>query len=311
MLANNTLAAVRSPAMAGGQSIGSPVDADQSLGRAWQPDRGIYDVPGRLSRSTTIALIVSPVGLLLISVIRLLIVADYNPATASAIVSSGGYVDTLLGTIIPLVPIFAPYLALLLLFFGRVIAGLLTLLAVAFMSPVLISPTAIHLAGDDWSAVIHRHWLVLIALAVLTVAFAVTLVLELMGLGFGVTVRTLSTVACIALVPFIMRLYPFPLSNEFYTGVLKQPWLPAETISLTSGEAFTGYVLSDNGTWLVALRDGTRTIHYYRSAQVASQQICQITPLPSRQPLIPLFPAHLNAPTRTPPCGAPQAGRGR
>jgi len=102
--------------MAGGQTRVSPADADQPLGRAWQPYRGVYDVPGRLSRSTTIALVASPIGLLLIAVIRLLTVADYNPATAAGIVSSGGYVDTLLGTIIPLVPIFTPYLALLLLF---------------------------------------------------------------------------------------------------------------------------------------------------------------------------------------------------
>lgn len=44
---------------------------------------------------------------------------------------------TLLGTIIPLVPIFAPYLALVLLFFNRVIPAILMLLATAFMSPVV------------------------------------------------------------------------------------------------------------------------------------------------------------------------------
>lgn len=32
------------------------------------------------------------------------------------------------------------------------------------------------------------------------------------------------------------RLYPFPLSNGFYTGLIKQPWLPAEAITLTSGQ---------------------------------------------------------------------------
>jgi hypothetical protein len=134
--------------MAGGQTGAVAADSGQSLGRAWQPYRGVFDLPGRLSRSTTIALIASPIGLLVVSVIRLLIVADYNPATASAIVSSGGYVD-----------------------------------------------------------------------------------------------------------------------------------------------------------------DGTRTIHYYRSAQIASQQICQLTGPPARQPLIPLFPAHLSAPTTTPACAAPVAGR--
>jgi hypothetical protein len=304
------LAAVRSRAMAGGQSGVSAADAGQSPGRAGQPYRGVFDVPGRLSRSATIALIGSPIGLLVVSVIRLLIVADYNPATALAIVSSGGYVDTLLGTIVPLVPIFTPYLALLLLFFNRVIPGLLTLLAAAFMSPVVLTrPEAVHLPGDDWSLITHRNVLVLIVLVLLAAVFAVLLALEFMGLGFGVVARTAGTVACIALIPFVMRLYPFPLTSEFYTGLIKQPWLPAETITLTSGQAFTGYVLSDNGTWLVVLTDGTRTIHYYRSVQVASQQICQVTRTAAKQPLIPLFPAHLNAPTSTPACGGPATGR--
>lgn len=298
--------------MAGGQSGVSPADGGQPLGRAWQPYRGVYDVPGRLSRSATIALIGSPIGLLLISVIRLLVVADYNPATASAIVSSGGYVDTLLGTIIPLVPIFTPYLGLLLLFFNRVIPGLLTLLAAAFMSPMVVfRPTAFHLAGADWQSVIHRNPLVLAALIVLAVIFAVLLALELLGLGLGVAARTAATVASIVLLPFVMHVYPFPLSNEFYTGVLKQPWLPAETITLASGQQFTGYVLSDNGTWLVILTDATRTVHYYRSAQVATRQICQASSAAAVQPLIPLFPAHLHAPTSTPACGVPVAGAAR
>ena len=57
---------------------------------------------------------------------------------------AGVDVDRLLGTIIPLVPIFAPYLALVLLFFNRVIPAILMLLATAFMSPVVIARPAVH-----------------------------------------------------------------------------------------------------------------------------------------------------------------------
>jgi hypothetical protein len=296
--------------MAGGQSSAAPADAGQSLGGAWQPYRGIYDLPGRLGRSAAITLILSPIGLLLISVIRLLIVADYNPVTASAIVSSGGYVDTLLGTIIPLVPIFAPYLALVLLFFNRVVPAILTLLATAFMSPVVLAvPAARVLAGNDWQLIIHSNPIYLIFMVLAGLVFVFLLALEFMGLGFAVAARTVATVACIVLIPFIMKLYPFPLSNEFYAGLLKQPWLPAQTITLVSGQKFTGYVLSDNGTWVVVLDDGTRAVHYYRNVQVAAQQICQIRPAPPKPPLIPLFPAHLNAITSTPDCATLQAGR--
>ncbi len=296
--------------MAGGGETGPADDAGQSLGRAWQPYRGVYDVPGRLRRSATIAVVVSPIGLIVISVIRLLIVADYNPVTALAIVSSGGYVDTLLGTIIPLVPIFAPYLALVLLFFNRVTLAILMLLATAFMSPVVVArPAALALSGQDWDVVMHRPPAVLVIMGGLAVVFALLLLFELMGLGFAVMARTVATIACIVLIPFMTRLYPFPLSNGFYTGLIKQPWLPAEAITLTSGQRFTGYVLSDNGTWLVVLADGTRTINYYRSAQVAAQQICQLTPRPRTQPLIPLYPAHLHAPTGTPVCAGLLTGR--
>ena len=296
--------------MAGGGETSPADDAGQSLGRAWQPYRGVYDVPGRLRRSATIAVVVSPIGLIVISVIRLLIVADYNPVTALAIVSSGGYVDTLLGTIIPLVPIFAPYLALVLLFFNRVTLAILMLLATAFMSPVVIArPAALALSGQDWDVVVHRPLVVLVIMGGLAVVFALLLLFELMGLGFAVVARTVATIACIVLIPFMTRLYPFPLSNGFYTGLIKQPWLPAEAITLTSGQRFTGYVLSDNGTWLVVLADSTRTINYYRSAQVADQQICQIAARPRTQPLIPLYPAHLHAPTGTPVCGGLLTGR--
>ena len=73
----------------------------QASGQAWQGDRLLQAVADRLSRSATIALLVSPIGLLFVSAARLLIISDYNPATASAIVSSGGYVDALLGTVPP------------------------------------------------------------------------------------------------------------------------------------------------------------------------------------------------------------------
>jgi hypothetical protein len=289
--------------MAGGQTLVSPTDPGRSLGGSWHAYRGSYGLPGRWGRSAAFVLIVSLIGLLLVSIIRLLIVAGYNPATALAILSSGGYVDTLLGAIIPLVPLFAPYLALVLLFFNRVILAILTILATAFMTPVATTrAAALHLARADWQSVTHRGLLAIIVMAVLGLVFVFLLTLVFLGPGFVAGVRTVATVACIALIPFVATIYPFPLSNQFYTGVLKQPWLPAQVITLVSGPKVTGYVLSDNGTWVVVLDDPTRTVHYYRSAQVAARQICQIRPAPPRPPLIPLYPGHLTSPTSTPAC---------
>src|SRR5215470_2518605 len=124
------------------QANDSRPEANPPVLRSWPGYEGIHDVTSRLWRSATIALLVSPVGLVFISVSRLLIISNYNPVTASAVASSSGYVDTLLGTVIPLIPLLLPYLALLLLFFGRVALGLLALVAVAFVSPMTVSGPA-------------------------------------------------------------------------------------------------------------------------------------------------------------------------
>lgn len=89
----------------------------------------------------TIALLLSPLGLVLISATRLLIVADDRPSTAIAIASSGGYVNTLLGTLIPILPIFIPYIALIFLFFRRFLLSAVSFLAAAFISPAQIHTT--------------------------------------------------------------------------------------------------------------------------------------------------------------------------
>jgi hypothetical protein len=278
-------------------------------GNVWSGDQGMQDVTRRLSRSATIALLLSPVGLLLIAVTRLLIISDYNPVTATAIVSSGGYVDTLLGTVIPLVPIIMPYLALLLLFLARVIPGILALLAAAFVSPMAMSrPAALKLAEEDWHLIVNEHLLIVILMILLAIAFSCLLLVEL-GLGFKVFIKTVATVVCIALIPYVSRLYPFPAGHNYYAALIRQPWLPAETITLSSGQAFTGYTLSDDGDWVVVLKDDNRTIYYYRASNVAKLQVCQMAQTSLMQPLITLVHAGAHAPSRTPLCGASSAGR--
>jgi hypothetical protein len=87
----------------------------------------------------SIALILSPVGLLLISAGRLIIVANFNTTTAVTIASSGGFINTLLGTSIPLIPIFLPYVALLLLLTRHFLLSIITFIFAAFISPTSIT----------------------------------------------------------------------------------------------------------------------------------------------------------------------------
>jgi len=57
----------------------------QESGRAWQGDRLLQAVADRISRSATIALLVSPIGVLFLSAARLLIISNYNPAPCGRI----------------------------------------------------------------------------------------------------------------------------------------------------------------------------------------------------------------------------------
>lgn len=291
-----------------GVAGGSARDASVASARSW----GAYGddmagILGRLRWSATTALLISPVGILLISVVRLLIISDFNSATASAIASSGGYVNTVLGTVIPLVPILVPYLALVLLLFNRVVLGVLTLLAVACVIPITVSRQAAwQLAQQDWRHVVAfmSQPAGILALVVLGAPLAIMLIFELAGLGVATFMRTVAAMACIVLLPFISRLYPFPLSNQFYTQMLRQPWLPAEVITLTSGRTVVGYSLSDDGNWIVVLQDSNRAITYYRASDVAHRQICQMGEAASMPPLIPLFTA-VPATGHTPACPKP------
>jgi hypothetical protein len=260
-------------------------------------------ISDRLTRSATIALLLSPAGLLIIAAGRLLIISDYNTATASAIVSSNGYVNTLIGTIIPLVPIIMPYLALALLFFNRVIPGILALVATAFISPAATaSRSAIErFAAKDWNKISETRFIAFICILAVLVAIMVTV------MGFNNCMRTIAAIVCIALIPIIARLYPLPFNNEYYAQFVRQPWLPAETFTLSSGQKIVGYTLSDDDTWTEILLDDTRAIHFYPASDVAGRQVCQIRQVQPVQPLITLTSGRASVRPSTPPCQASPA----
>jgi hypothetical protein len=110
-----------------------------------------------IPKKRSIALILSPIGLLLLSAARLIIVSDYNTTTAVTIASSGGYINTLLGSVIPLVPIFAPYLALALLLFKRFLLSIMVFVFAAFITPSPMTlPQVMSLAVADWHHLVQE-----------------------------------------------------------------------------------------------------------------------------------------------------------
>jgi hypothetical protein len=292
--------------------IGKAADttAAQAAGQDADRDKLLQGLADRVTRSSTLALLLSPVGILLVSVARLLIISDYNPVTASAIVSSGGYIDSLLGTIIPLVPVILPYIGLVLLFFNRVIPGVLALVAAAFVSPMTTSrPAALNLMSNDWHQVTHPQPLLTSAMILVAIIVFLLLLIELTTIGFTVFARTIATMVCILLIPVVGQLYPSPFNSQFYTQLIRQPWLPAETITTSSGAHFTGYVLADDGAWIVVLKDSHRTVIYYPSTEITGRQVCQIKAAPPATPLITLTPPGENLSTHTQPCLPSSAGQ--
>jgi hypothetical protein len=239
--------------------------------------------------SSTIALLLSPVGILIIAAARLLIIANYHMNSALAILSSAGYVNTLLGTVFPLIPAFLPYLGLVLLYLNRVIASCL-----AFLATVLISPAAMSRASTqalllhDWQVAIGggfwRHAL----LITLALPAATCAVLTLFGVGLKSGARAIGTVAIIVLLPVIVRLYPAPFTAGLYADIVRQPWLPAEALTLTSHQTVIVYKLDDDGVWLEVLREDDRSVVYYRLADVTGRQLCQVSSIGSTRPIVTL-----------------------
>ncbi len=248
----------------------------------------MWDVLGSLRRSATIALLISPAGILIIAAARLLIISNYNTTTASAIVTSTGYVNTLLGSVLPVVQIYMPYMALVLLFFNR-----FTLSMLAFLAAALISPTAFSrstdgsIAGHDLSTIFHwvnSNWWVYPLLFVGTVL----LLMELVGFGIAVFCRSAGVVLSLALAMYVIHVYPFPLADSYYSSLLRQPWLPAETVTLTSHQKIIGYNLSSGGNWIEVLLATGRTIDFYADNTVLAQQVCEIQRSTVQLPLISL-----------------------
>jgi hypothetical protein len=270
----------------------------------------------RIRRTSTVALILSPVGVLLVAATRVLIVSDYNLSTALAILSSSGYVNTLVGSVIPLVPILMPYIALVLLYFDRVVAALLAFAATLLISPATVAGTsAISLLGRDWALMTGGSGIRHAVLIILAIPLSGLLLIEIVGFRMTTVIKTVGTVGIIVTLPLIVRLYPIPVSNSFYENVLSQPWLPAETITLATHQVVTGYVLDSDDNWFEVLLSQDRTVAEYHTNKVISRTMCQTASAEAKRPLIPLVPAVSRLPAcpqPTPSAGtrAPVVGRG-
>ena len=347
-------------------------------------------------RRRWLTLLLSPLGLVLISAGRLLIISNYNTTTAATIASTGGYVNTLLGSIIPLVPIFIPYVALLLLLFRQFMLSTLTFVFAAFIAPTSLTlPISRQLGAEDTYQVLDRidtnqettlilALLVLITaylyfrsfvealatllvvtvaagvlsapiiqdlylpsslqsananertiraslvhdtnktvngllsgaehytmLAIIIVLIVVPILVNTSGSDFlfevipNIATLVIALVATIALFPYIYNIYPVPHRTEYYVGILRSPWLPAEKLSLRSGRNYYGYELAADSDWFTVLLARTRTIVYIHTDDILRRSVCE--PLSERK--IPVEPPLITTFYRKPATIRPCADR--
>jgi hypothetical protein len=259
-----------------------------------------FDPIWRLQRSTTLALILSPVGVLIVAAARVLVIAGYSTVSASAIVTSDGYVNTLLGSVIPVIQILLPYVALLLLFFRRFLPGALALITAGLISPSrLDGRQALYVASRD----LHRTvswflgdpWIMPIA------GTAAVLLVLVLVLGVNAFARTVGTLLALALTVYVIGLYPLQMGKSYYESLLTLPWLPAQKITLTSGKTVLGFVLSDSNVSMEILIDEGRSVVYYPNQLIKNQKICALDPEVQQGPLIRLTPAKPTMPACIPP----------
>jgi hypothetical protein len=155
--------------------------------------------------------------------------------------------------------------------------------------------TNIAIHGANKLLPIAEHYLILVTIIGLVVILFVTNI-SFAGFVFGVIpdVATLliALVASIAFFPYIYNIYPVPHRTEYYVGVLRSPWLPAEKISLRGGRNYYGYTLSADPGWFTVLLARTRKIVYVHADDVLRRSVCETLSqrkIPVEPPLITTF----------------------
>ena len=77
---------------------------------------------------------------------------------------------------------------------------------------------------------------------------------------------------------------------NYYAEFLRQPWLPAERITVKSGAPIVGYALTEDAHWMVVLQAAPRSIQYIPAGDVISRSVCQVNSQESKFPESPVVP---------------------
>jgi hypothetical protein len=260
--------------------------------------------------------ILSPGVLVFVAGVRLLIIANYDPTTASSIASSSGIVGTLLGTLIPVIPILLPLLGLTLFVFRKPLLLVFALLGTALVSPTYSSLknatlksvhqfwAFFHTFGVHNSRIksydLHMIWLAdrsaIVFGAIATAFFTADRFRRILNgfkadssdseadaFGLGVVYLVFLLIGGLFLTMifgtayfFTTTIYHIPDNVATISSAASKPWLPSEVVTLKSGKTSVGYALASDDAWFVFLEEGDRTIDYFPAADVKSRVLCRL-----------------------------------
>jgi hypothetical protein len=258
-------------------------------------------------------LVLSPIVILLITCVRLLLIANYDSTTALSIATSSGVVSTLVGTTIPLLPPYLPVFAVAALLFRHYGIFVIATVSAACISPLYGDPVeayrvTIHtiewlhdeLSKEDWikevfwtqlgmSLTVAAGLLLALWAGLKEFRFSV-LPVWARPIAFVFQVAKGVVVAAIAgcLMLYAENIYHFPVSLQVFSDALRKPWIPAERITLESGQVKVAYTLSNSEDWYLILNDDYRTVEYLHSDEVIKRQICTIKT--TQEPALPAVP---------------------
>lgn len=241
------------------------------------------------------ALALSPLVVLLASGTRLIIIGNYDTTTATTMAASGGLGQTILGTVVPLLPAFLPAALVFLAVFRQWGLLLFAAGATAFLSPAyatarqgwdqaypIFRVAVDHAWHLQWHALWHDSRL-LVWCAALGAGFAFWDHLLWRNPTAPVNAIVVAGICALTLL-FIQHVYRVSTDLDTISETLRRPWLPAEKIELKSGEPRVVYILSTDKEWHTVLSDSTRTISYIRVGDVTNRTVCRAGTLPPAVP---------------------------
>ncbi|GAA4936313.1 hypothetical protein EV188_114150 [Actinomycetospora succinea] len=253
------------------------------------------------------ALILSPAVLLVAAACRLLLITNYDTTTATAVTVAGGFTGTLLGTLVPLLPVFLPAITIALIMGRYWQLAALSGLATAIIAPAYATfATGWNRAKFEYNDMLTRldlegwralysdsRWLLICVLGGALLVYLDPPIPLITG-GWSIFVPQLAMVAIYSIVVaaicgyaffFVRAIYQVPFDMRTVSEVVRRPWIPAEEVALKSGEVKVGYALNVSVGWYVLLDEETRTIEYLPSSEVTRRTVCKPGPPAAMQPL--------------------------